>query len=141
VRLVTIIALLLGACGPGGEGYTPPPTWKSEDLIGMWTLIPDDNHPVLILEFQDDEWDIFNMYSEVRLRRVWDVEWNRIRIFASHGDVTNNGIVDFGINFRDAVMPYAYFEGAMDEDKLGINGMVYFWGDESKPIGFTAEKL
>jgi hypothetical protein len=38
-------------------------------------------------------------------------------------------------------MPYAYFEGAMDEDKLGINGMVYFWGDEVKPIGFTAEKL
>ncbi len=141
MRLLVALVILLGACGPGGEGYTPPPTWESEDLIGMWTIIPDDNHLVLIVEFQEDEWDILDMYSEVRLRRVWDVEWNRIRIFASHGDVTGNGIVDFGINFRDAVMPYAYFEGAMDEDKLGINGMVYFWGDEVKPIGFTAEKL
>tara|TARA_R100001082_G_C4336248_1_gene147927 strand:+ start:338 stop:763 length:426 start_codon:yes stop_codon:yes gene_type:complete len=141
MKLLTTLALLLGACGPGGKGYVPPPTWGAEDLIGMWTLIPDDNHPVLIVEFVDDEWDIWDMYSEVRLRRVWDVEWNRIRIFASHGDVTSKGIVDFGINFRDAKVPYAYFEGAMDEDKLGINGMVYFWGDEEKPVGFVAEKL
>ena len=141
MKLLITLALLLGACGPGGKGYTPPPTWDAADLIGLWNLIPDDNHPILIVEFVDEEWDIWDMYSEVRLRRVWDVEWNRIRIFASHGDVTSNGIVDFGINFRDAKMPYAYFEGAMDEDKLGMNGMVYFWGDDEKPVGFVAEKL
>jgi len=141
VRLLATLALLLGACGPGGDGYTPPPTWDSEDLIGMWTIIPDDNHPVLIVEFQEDEWDLLDMYSEVRLRRVWDVEWNPIRILASHGDVTSKGIVDFGINFRDANISFAYLEGAMEEDKLTINGMLYYWGDEEKPVGFVAEKL
>jgi hypothetical protein len=141
MRLLATLALLLGACGSEGEDHTPPPTWDSEDLIGLWTLIPDDNHSILILEFVEDEWDILDMYSEVRLRRVWDTEWERIRIFASHGDVTPEGITDFSINFRDANMPFAYFEGVMDEDKLGIKGLIYFWGDEKKGTAFTAEKL
>tara|TARA_Y100000004_G_scaffold8003_1_gene8925 strand:- start:3498 stop:3923 length:426 start_codon:yes stop_codon:yes gene_type:complete len=141
MRLLATLCLLLGSCGSGGEGYTPPPTWDSEDLVGIWKLIPDDDYPTLIVEFSNDEWDILDLYSEVRVLRVWDEEWEQVRIFASHGDLTSEGIVDFSINFRDANAPFAYFEGAMEEDKLTINGMVYLWVEEEKPIGFVAEKL
>jgi|TARA_A100001515_G_scaffold130606_1_gene117955 hypothetical protein len=141
MRLLATLALLLGACGPGGDGYTPPPTWDSEDLVGIWRIIPDDDYPIFIVEFSNEEWDILDMFSEVRVLRVWDVDWNPVSIFASHGDVTPKGVVDFSINFRNSPRPFAFYEGAMDEDKLGINGMVAFWGDQEKPVGFVAEKL
>ena len=146
MRLLATLLLLLGACGPGGKGYTPPPTWDSEDLVGLWKLIPEEDFtifPVLLVQFSNDIWDVVGMYSELRIVNVWDEEWTPIKTFASHGDITGEGIVDFSIDFReDYDWRFSYWEGAMEEDKLTLNGMAHFWGGEGpKLVMFTAEKL
>ena len=142
MRLLATLALLLGACGPGGKGYTPPPTWEPRDLVGVWEVIPEERFPSLFVQFSNDIWDVVGMYSELHVIRVWDEEWEPIDIFASHGDLSSEGIVDFSIDFRGSYpWRFAYYEGAMEEDKLTINGITVFWGDEQKPVRFTAEKL
>jgi len=148
-KLTLILSLLLASCFDSGDNPTTPPpplTWENEDLAGVWEMA----HHYLTIEGEEDVYYSFIIFedepillygNDVRVDAFYDSLWRWIPLLPSRGGVTPTGIVNFDLFFGSYFNDVSYYEGRMNRNKLYVQGVYEYFGEETEIGMFEMVKI
>jgi len=151
-KFLLFFSLCMGCIG-GNTTATPPAqpppeTWGIEDLCGVWEIAHEYTTPegekgnfILNIVF-DDEYIILYGKSGVRVLGLFEQDtWIPINIKPSKGDIHENGITTFHVNYGEYPADISLYEGVMSFDREHIEGLSQYFGNEEHQGWFYMTKL